>query len=320
MLSPAGSSETPQPTAPRSFSIDVCSMLTVAPSLSAIHLQIARANVRRTMRYSFRLIDPLSPSARCNAPRKHRASFRVARTARSRREDQASGISGPWMAINFAFGYCPCLPHFSHERRIVPPGWLRSLIEPVMQRGYGEVTEIYRVDQNVIRFDDRHEVAVGDRPMPSDVAQYIEAFDLRFCRACHCCPDPMGGCGAPSDSARRCLSWVFSGLVVLSAQLLRRWLFWLPATWRRSLVRGGGAMVVYGLARLINHRGRDARLIDWLDELTAKCPKKVARNMNDPCGARCPQLYCCNCETPGFSRSRTQIPARAHRRFSVVAF
>lgn len=46
----------------------------------------------------------------------------------------------------------------------------------------------------------------------------------------------------------------------------------------------------YGLARLINQRGRDAKVIDWLDELTAECPKKIARNMNDPCGARCPDL------------------------------
>jgi hypothetical protein len=46
----------------------------------------------------------------------------------------------------------------------------------------------------------------------------------------------------------------------------------------------------YGLARLIKERGRDAKLIDWLDELTAECPKKIARNMNDPCGARFPGL------------------------------
>lgn len=46
----------------------------------------------------------------------------------------------------------------------------------------------------------------------------------------------------------------------------------------------------YGLNRLINERGRDAKLIDWLDELTAECPKKIARNTNDPCGAKCPQL------------------------------
>ena len=33
----------------------------------------------------------------------------------------------------------------------------------------------------------------------------------------------------------------------------------------------------YGLAR-INEHGRDAKLIDWLDELTAECPKKMAHN------------------------------------------
>jgi hypothetical protein len=32
---------------------------------------------------------------------------------------------------------------------------------------------------------------------------------------------------------------------------------------------------------------RYGKLIDWLAELTAECPKKIARNMNDPCGA-CP--------------------------------
>jgi hypothetical protein len=46
----------------------------------------------------------------------------------------------------------------------------------------------------------------------------------------------------------------------------------------------------YGLARLIDKRGRDAKVIDWLAELTADCPKKQARNMSDRCGARCPQL------------------------------
>ena len=46
----------------------------------------------------------------------------------------------------------------------------------------------------------------------------------------------------------------------------------------------------YIVARLIRKRGRDAKLIDWLDELTADCSKKQARNMNDTCGARCPDL------------------------------
>jgi hypothetical protein len=36
--------------------------------------------------------------------------------------------------------------------------------------------------------------------------------------------------------------------------------------------------------------GTDAKLIDWLDAITADCPKKSAHNMNDQCGARCPDL------------------------------
>jgi hypothetical protein len=31
---------------------------------------------------------------------------------------------------------------------------------------------------------------------------------------------------------------------------------------------------VYGLSSLINQRGRDAEIIDWLDELTPDCPNK----------------------------------------------
>jgi hypothetical protein len=46
----------------------------------------------------------------------------------------------------------------------------------------------------------------------------------------------------------------------------------------------------YILARLICNCGRDAKLVEWLDELTAECPKKIALNMNDPCGARCRDL------------------------------
>ena len=36
----------------------------------------------------------------------------------------------------------------------------------------------------------------------------------------------------------------------------------------------------YRLNGLIEKRGRDAKLIDWLDELTAECPKKIAHNMS----------------------------------------
>ena len=46
----------------------------------------------------------------------------------------------------------------------------------------------------------------------------------------------------------------------------------------------------YRVQHLVEERGRNAKLINWLDELTADCPNKQARNMNDPCGARYPQL------------------------------
>jgi hypothetical protein len=59
-------------------------------------------------------------------------------------------------------------------------------------------------------------------------------------------------------------------------------------SWRSFL--NYGAAGCYGLHRLIEKRGRDAKLIDWLGELTAECPKKIAHNTNDPCGARCRDL------------------------------
>jgi len=46
----------------------------------------------------------------------------------------------------------------------------------------------------------------------------------------------------------------------------------------------------YRVQHLIKERGGDAKLIDWLDEITADCPKKQAHDMNDPCGARFPDL------------------------------
>ena len=46
----------------------------------------------------------------------------------------------------------------------------------------------------------------------------------------------------------------------------------------------------YPLNGLIERRGRDGKVIDWLDEVAAECPKKIARDMNDPCGARTPDL------------------------------
>ena len=42
--------------------------------------------------------------------------------------------------------------------------------------------------------------------------------------------------------------------------------------------------------RLIERYGIDAKLFDWSDEITADCPRKQAKNLNDQCGARCPDL------------------------------
>jgi hypothetical protein len=46
----------------------------------------------------------------------------------------------------------------------------------------------------------------------------------------------------------------------------------------------------YRVQHLIKQRGRNAKLIDRLDEITADCPNKLAHNMNDPCGGRFPDL------------------------------
>jgi hypothetical protein len=46
----------------------------------------------------------------------------------------------------------------------------------------------------------------------------------------------------------------------------------------------------YRLDRLIEDGGRDAKIVDWLDEITTDCPKKSACNWSDQCAARCPDL------------------------------
>ncbi len=46
----------------------------------------------------------------------------------------------------------------------------------------------------------------------------------------------------------------------------------------------------YRLDRLIENRGRDAKIVDWLGELTADGPKKIASSWSDQCAARCPDL------------------------------
>ena len=46
----------------------------------------------------------------------------------------------------------------------------------------------------------------------------------------------------------------------------------------------------YAIARLIEQRGRDAKVLDLLAEITADCPTKQTGNMSDQCAARCPDL------------------------------
>ena len=51
-----------------------------------------------------------------------------------------------------------------------------------------------------------------------------------------------------------------------------------------------GRRGLYHLDRLIERHGIDAKLFDWMDEITADCPRKQAMNLNDVCGVRCPDL------------------------------
>jgi hypothetical protein len=46
----------------------------------------------------------------------------------------------------------------------------------------------------------------------------------------------------------------------------------------------------YAVGRLIERRGRDGKIVDWLEEITADCPRKIKGSISDRCGARCPDL------------------------------
>ena len=52
----------------------------------------------------------------------------------------------------------------------------------------------------------------------------------------------------------------------------------------------GGRSGRYQVRRLIRDRGREGKIVDWLDQITADCPKKATVSWNDRCGAKCPQL------------------------------
>ena len=62
--------------------------------------------------------------------------------------------------------------------------------------------------------------------------------------------------------------------------------------WQAMIAAQAWVLLQQGWDRwLLGERGRDGKVIDWLDELTAECPKKTAHNMNDPL----------RCAVPGFS-------------------
>ncbi len=46
----------------------------------------------------------------------------------------------------------------------------------------------------------------------------------------------------------------------------------------------------YSMRRLIEQLGCDAKIIDWKDELTGDCPRRVKANYSDQGGATCPDL------------------------------
>jgi hypothetical protein len=46
----------------------------------------------------------------------------------------------------------------------------------------------------------------------------------------------------------------------------------------------------YRVDRLIARYGVDGKLFEWSDAITADCPRKQVGNLNDICGAKCPDL------------------------------
>jgi hypothetical protein len=46
----------------------------------------------------------------------------------------------------------------------------------------------------------------------------------------------------------------------------------------------------YRVDRLVERYGLNEKINRWSDDVTADCPRKIARNHNDPCGAIRPDL------------------------------
>jgi hypothetical protein len=46
----------------------------------------------------------------------------------------------------------------------------------------------------------------------------------------------------------------------------------------------------YAVRRLIEQHGPGGKIVDWLDTLTADCPRKIKSSISDRCAALCPDL------------------------------
>ena len=57
-----------------------------------------------------------------------------------------------------------------------------------------------------------------------------------------------------------------------------------------SSARSVGRFGRYPLHKLIDQHGGSGTIIEWLDKLTADCPRKRAASISDQCHARCPDL------------------------------
>jgi hypothetical protein len=51
-----------------------------------------------------------------------------------------------------------------------------------------------------------------------------------------------------------------------------------------------GLLGRYSVKRLILARGRNGKVLDWIDEMTLDCPHRVLPGLASACGARCPDL------------------------------
>jgi hypothetical protein len=66
--------------------------------------------------------------------------------------------------------------------------------------------------------------------------------------------------------------------------------FEIAEAWTSSVSTKVRALRPNRVDRLVERYGLDAKINQWSDEVSADCPRKQAMNLNDMCGARCPDL------------------------------